>query len=86
MKDSSQPSPGRRDFMKAAIFGIGGLISAAIGLPALAYIVGPALKQAASEWIRLGLVSNTTSGTEGPDIIDSLETSGIFETMLTGSP
>ena len=31
---------------------------------------------------RLGLVSNTTSGTEGPVIIDSLEISGIFETML----
>ncbi len=57
MKETSQPSPGRRDFMRAAIFGIGGLISAAIGLPAVAYIIGPALKQAASEWIRLGVIS-----------------------------
>ena len=57
MKDRSQPSPGRRDFMRAAIFGIGGLIGAANGLPAVAYIIGPALKQSASEWIRLGAVS-----------------------------
>jgi menaquinol-cytochrome c reductase iron-sulfur subunit len=57
MKDTSQPSPGRRDFMRAAIVGIGGLISAAIGLPAVAYIVGPALRQAAAEWIRLGPIN-----------------------------
>jgi Rieske Fe-S protein len=48
---------GRRDFMKAAIFSIGGLISASIGLPAIAYIVGPALRQTAAEWIRLGPIS-----------------------------
>ena len=57
MKDKSQPLPDRRDFMKAAIFGIGGLISAAIGLPAIAYIVGPALKQGTDAWIRLGAIS-----------------------------
>ena len=47
---------GRRDFMRAAIFGIGGLIGAAIGLPAVAYVVGPALKQTTDTWIRLGSV------------------------------
>lgn len=57
MKEKSQPLPPRRDFMKATILGIGGLIGAAIGLPAIAYIVGPALKQAADVWIRLGAVS-----------------------------
>jgi menaquinol-cytochrome c reductase iron-sulfur subunit len=57
MKDKSEPLPARRDFMKAAIFGIGGLIGAAIGLPAIAYIVGPALQQGADVWIRLGATS-----------------------------
>lgn len=57
MKDKSEPLPPRRDFMKATIFGIGGLIGAAIGLPAIAYVVGPALKQAADVWIRLGAIS-----------------------------
>ena len=47
----------RRDFMKAAILGIGGLISAAYALPAVAYIVGPALKQGSGEWLKLGSVS-----------------------------
>ena len=43
--------------MRAAVFGIGGLITAALGLPAIAYIVGPALKQGSDLWIRLGAVS-----------------------------
>ena len=61
MKDKSQPLLARRDFMKAAIFGIGGLIGVAIGLPAIAYIVGPALKQGADVWIRLGAVGKVES-------------------------
>ena len=47
----------RRDFMKVVIAGIGGVIGAAIGLPAIAYIVGPALKQNTDTWIRLGSVN-----------------------------
>jgi quinol---cytochrome c reductase iron-sulfur subunit, bacillus type len=57
MKKKPQASVGRRDFMKAAIFSIGGLIGAAVGLPAIGYVVGPALKQSVEEWIRLGAVS-----------------------------
>lgn len=56
MRASQDKQMGRRDFMRAAIFGIGGLIGAAIGLPAIAYIVGPALKQTTDTWIRLGSV------------------------------
>lgn len=56
MKEKSQPQPARRDFMKAVIFGVGGLIGATIGLPAIAYIVGPALQQGADVWIRLGAI------------------------------
>jgi len=43
--------------MKAAILGVGGLIGAALGLPAVAYVIGPALKQVSDIWIRLGAVS-----------------------------
>lgn len=57
MTESSRSPSGRRDFMKAAILGVGGLITAAIGLPAVAYIIGPALKQASDLWIRLGAIS-----------------------------
>jgi menaquinol-cytochrome c reductase iron-sulfur subunit len=63
MKSTPEQTMGRRTFMKAAIAGIGGLISAAIGLPAIAYVVGPALKQAADLWIRLGALSKVELGT-----------------------
>jgi len=53
----------RRDFMKTAIVSIGGLIGAAIGLPAVSYIVGPALKKNTDEWIRLGSVSKVELNT-----------------------
>ena len=43
--------------MKMTIVGIGGFIGAAIGLPAILYIVGPALKQVTEEWIRLGTIA-----------------------------
>lgn len=54
---------GRRDFMKTVITGIGGVIGAAIGLPAIAYVVGPALKQEDTTWIRLGAVSKVELNT-----------------------
>ncbi|MFH1183725.1 MAG: ubiquinol-cytochrome c reductase iron-sulfur subunit [Chloroflexota bacterium] len=57
MTESPRSSTGRRDFMKAAVLGIGGLITAALGLPAVAYIIGPALKEASALWIRLGAIS-----------------------------
>lgn len=47
----------RRDFMKATIAAIGGIIGAAIGIPAIPYIIGPAQKQEDIAWIRLGAVS-----------------------------
>jgi menaquinol-cytochrome c reductase iron-sulfur subunit len=52
----------RRQFMSAAITAIGGLISAAVGLPAIAYIVGPALKQRAEDWVQLGAISKVVLG------------------------
>jgi len=47
----------RRDFMKATIVSIGGIIGASIGIPAVPYIIGPAQKQDNADWIRLGAVS-----------------------------
>ena len=54
---------GRRDFMKTVITGIGGVIGAAIGLPAIAYVVGPALKKEDTAWIRLGAISKVELNT-----------------------
>ena len=53
----------RRDFMKITIAGIGGVIAAAIGIPAIAYIVGPALKEKAADWIKLGAVNKVELNT-----------------------
>ncbi len=47
----------RRDFMRTTILGIGGLISAGFGIPAVAYIVGPALQQETGKWLELGSVN-----------------------------
>lgn len=53
----------RRDFMKVATWSIGGLIGLGMGLPAIAYVVGPALKSnQAQEWIRLGSTAKVELG------------------------
>ena len=52
----------RRDFMKAAIAGISGVIGAVIGIPAIAYVMGPALAKATDTWIRLGTVNKVELG------------------------
>ncbi|HKZ68846.1 MAG TPA: ubiquinol-cytochrome c reductase iron-sulfur subunit [Anaerolineales bacterium] len=61
-----EPSTGemtRRKFMSAAIASIGGLISAALGLPAIAYIISPALKKQVEDWVRLGAINKVELGT-----------------------
>ncbi|MHB8778093.1 MAG: Rieske 2Fe-2S domain-containing protein [Anaerolineales bacterium] len=57
MDKSEDKQFGRRNFMKAAIAGIGGLIGAALGLPAIPYIMGPALQKESDNWLQLGSVS-----------------------------
>ncbi len=53
----------RRNFFKSAISLIGAIITAGMGLPAIAYIVGPALKkESEQEWARLGAVSKVQIG------------------------
>ena len=54
----------RRKFMQAAIFGMGGIIGAAVGVPTAVYVVGPSLKDTQVEsWIRLGPTSKVELGT-----------------------
>jgi Rieske Fe-S protein len=53
----------RREFLGTATFAIGGLIGLGIGVPAVAYVVGPALQESAEEnWILLGSVSKVEIG------------------------
>lgn len=57
IEPNKEPRINRSDFMKATIAGIGGLIGVAYGLPAIAYVIGPALQQGSSDWIQLGSIN-----------------------------
>jgi quinol---cytochrome c reductase iron-sulfur subunit, bacillus type len=53
----------RRDAMKLVISTIGGFIGAALGIPAIAYIIGPAAKtKDSTNWIRVGSLSRIEMG------------------------
>lgn len=57
----------RRDFLKGVIVAIGSIIAAAIGLPAIDYLVSPALrKQESDAWIPLGLLDKIPIGIPTP--------------------
>ena len=54
----------RRNFLGLATTAIGGLIGLAMTVPALAYIIGPALQRGKTEdWVRLGPTSKVELGT-----------------------
>ena len=49
----------RRDFMKATTALVGGIIGVFVGLPAIAYLIDPALKAGAKEaWIPIGKLAD----------------------------
>lgn len=54
----------RRGFLGVATWSIGGLISLMIGIPAVAYILSPALsKEKSQSWMRLGSIKKVELGT-----------------------
>lgn len=54
----------RKEFMSIATFAIGGIITALLGIPAIAYLIAPARKRNEQEnWIRLGATSKVEAGT-----------------------
>ena len=54
----------RRGFLGIAIASIGGLISMGMGIPAIAYILGPTLsKEKDQGWVRLGSINKVELGT-----------------------
>lgn len=53
----------RRDFIKVTTGIVGGLIGAAVGLPAIAYLLDPAFKTGAKEaWIPVGKIADMAIG------------------------
>jgi Rieske Fe-S protein len=62
MKDSEIIN--RKRFLEIATWSIGGLIGLIMGIPAIAYIIGPALsKEEEGDWIRLGSINKVVLGT-----------------------
>ena len=54
----------RRAFLETATWAIGGIIGAGLAIPAVAYIVGPAVQSdSAKNWIQLGAISKIELGT-----------------------
>ncbi len=49
----------RRDFMKATVYFVGGLVGAAVGLPSIVYLLDPALSAQATEaWVPIGKLAD----------------------------
>ena len=56
----------RRGFLGLITWAIGGLIGTGLTIPAIAYILGPVLKQDETEdWVRLGSTAKVELGTPG---------------------
>lgn len=69
---SEERSIDRRSFMAIATWAIGGIISAGLAIPAIAYVIGPALQRKETQnWIRLGPTSKV-----------ELETPTLFKTRI----
>ncbi|HEY3341506.1 MAG TPA: ubiquinol-cytochrome c reductase iron-sulfur subunit [Anaerolineae bacterium] len=53
----------RREFTRNAMISVGAIIGAAIGVPAIGYLISPAVKAASSDaWIPLGALANYPVG------------------------
>jgi menaquinol-cytochrome c reductase iron-sulfur subunit len=62
--ENSDEDVNRRTFLSIVTVAIGALISAGLGIPAVAYIVGPALQRVEEEeWIPIGSTSKVELGT-----------------------
>jgi len=53
---------GRRNFLTRAIFGLSALITAGLGLPAAAYLLGPSGRKREGEWIEVGDAGSLAAG------------------------
>jgi len=63
-KAAASREVGRRQFLSTATYAIGGLISAVFAVPAVVYLLGPALRRQREEvWIPLGSASKVELGT-----------------------
>jgi Rieske Fe-S protein len=65
---------GRREFVGGAVGLIGAIMSAVIGLPAVGYLISPALKGTGKEeWVPLGAISALKTGIPTPFTFSQLK-------------
>src|SRR5512140_3015588 len=80
MSEEMHSGPGgvsRRDFIKVTTGIVGGLIGAAIGLPAVAYLLDPAFQGGAKEgWIAVGKVQDMVIGKPYPFSFTRVQVNG----------
>jgi len=58
------PNISRNDFVKGVVGMLGGVMGVAIGIPAIGFVLAPALKKSSAEaWIPLGPLTNYPVGT-----------------------
>ncbi len=67
----------RRDFIKGATAAIGGLIGLALGIPAIGYLIDPALRSSAREgWMPVGKLEDIPVGMPYPFSFTSTQVNG----------
>jgi menaquinol-cytochrome c reductase iron-sulfur subunit len=67
----------RRDFIKGTTVIIGGIITAVIGIPTIAYIIDPALRESAKEeWIPIGKLEEMPVGAPYPFSFTRVQVNG----------
>lgn len=67
----------RREFIKGTTVIIGGMITAVIGLPTIAYLIDPALKESAKEaWIPIGKLADIPIGKPSPFSFTRVQVNG----------
>ena len=67
----------RRNFIKGVTAVVGGLIATAIGVPAIAYLIDPALRETAKEaWVPVGKLADMPVGTPTPFSFTRVQVNG----------
>jgi quinol---cytochrome c reductase iron-sulfur subunit, bacillus type len=61
-EETSQQELSRREFMDRSIKAIGAFIGISLGVPAVGYLISPALQRQQSQWVRLGRTSQVKTG------------------------
>ena len=61
-ESQAPPTTTRRKFMQTVIVALGGIITAGFAIPAVGYVVGPALQKKVETWFQMGIASKVPIG------------------------